>query len=102
MSDLDFGDYTTIEQHRFGAENEMYLYKVIGALNSNAYVDVPIRCGATETLHDTIIPVVRCICCGIMETRVLKFAVSDLSPVEDSPWAHKQTKSRLQSDSQTA
>ena len=29
---MKFGDYVEIEQKRYGVENEMYTYKVIGCL----------------------------------------------------------------------
>ena len=82
MPVLDFGDYVKIEQHRYGAENEMYIHKVIGRLRSNTYVDVPVRHSATEVFHDEIVDVVRCVCCGVSETEVLKYRVSDVQKVE--------------------
>ena len=82
MPVLDFGDYVNIEQHRYGVENEMYIHKVIGRLSSNAYVDVPVRKNATEVLHDEIVDVVRCVCCGVSETEVLKYRVSDVQKIE--------------------
>jgi len=78
MSDLNFGDYVTIEQFRYYAENEIYQYKVIQSLNSNGYVDVPVTGFAKESGHDKVVPCVRCICCGVVEDRVLKFRVEDV------------------------
>jgi hypothetical protein len=78
MDKLDLGDYVIIEQKRFGVPNEFYIYKVVGPLESNCYVDVPVKTPAKETLHDELVPVVRCICCGISETKVLKFAEKDI------------------------
>ena len=79
---LDFGDYCQIEQKRFGCDNEMYLYKVVGRLQSNCYADVPVHAAATEhAIHDEIVPVLRCICCGVCEDRVFKFRESDCLPV---------------------
>jgi len=80
--ELSFGDYVLIEQKRYGAENEMYLYKVIGTSASNECVDVPVQSPATATLHKVkeLEPVVSCICCGICETEVLKYRVKDVKP----------------------
>jgi len=75
-----FGDYCIIEQNRFGAENEHYVHKVIGMSKSNAWVDVPVVGSAVEVLHDTMEWVVSCICCGVQETTVLKYKLSDCKP----------------------
>lgn len=78
MSDLDFGDYVTIEQYRYGVPNEFYIHKVIARFESNGYVDVPSKGGDKEVLHDKCVEVVSCICCGVSETKVLKYRVSDV------------------------
>lgn len=82
-TELDFGDYVRIAQKRYGAPNEMYVHKVIRALDSNTYVNVPVD-GANhsrkEIAHDEIVPVVACICCGVVETEVRKYRVSDVLP----------------------
>lgn len=75
---LKFGDYCTIEQHRYGCDNEHYIHKVIGTSRSNKWVDVPVMHNATETLHDHMEDVVSCICCGVCETEVLKYRLSDV------------------------
>jgi len=75
---MDFGDYAFIEQKRYGCDNEMYMHKVIGKLNSNGYVDVPVQCPAKETLHEEVIPVIACICCGVQETEVRKYRDVDV------------------------
>lgn len=37
-----FGDYVRIEQKRYGAENELYLYRVVSTdMSSNCYRPVP-------------------------------------------------------------
>lgn len=78
---LSFGDYCTIEQNRFGCDNEHYIHKVITTLRSNTWVDVPVMKKATETLHDHMEDVVSCICCGVRETEVLQYKVSDVKKV---------------------
>lgn len=78
---LKFGDYVVIEQKRYGVPNEMYMHKVIGLLNSNSYVDVPVQTPATEVLHDKVEPVVACICCGVQERDVRYYRLSDVSKI---------------------
>lgn len=77
---LDFGDYCYIEQKRHGAPNEMYLHKVIGRSNSNAWVDVPVTWTKAENLQDRMEPVLHCICCGVQETEVRRYRESDCRP----------------------
>jgi len=85
-----FGDYCAIEQERFGAPNEFYLYKVIGRSHSNAWVQVPVKAADNrEQLHSKTEEVVSCICCGVKETEVLKFRIVDISAPEKSPWGTK-------------
>jgi hypothetical protein len=76
---FSFGDYSIIEQKRYGAPNEMYIHKVIGTLRSNAYVDVPVQCPATETIHSGVVDVVACVCCGVSERQILRYRASDIS-----------------------
>lgn len=77
---LDFGDYCHIEQKRFGAPNEQYLHKVIGRLQSSAWVDVPVYACGDEVNHKTIEPVLACICCGVSEREVRRYRESDCRP----------------------
>lgn len=74
----DFGDYVYIEQKRHGVENEHYVHKVVGALKSNAYVPVPVQFPPTLILGDEVVDVIQCICCGIDETKVKQYRVSDV------------------------
>jgi len=79
-SNIDFGDYVLIEQHRYGADNEWYLHKVIRASRSVTYVDVPVT-GLREEkihIHTDVVDVISCICCGIDETKVFKYRVQDV------------------------
>ena len=73
-----FGRYCRIEQLRFSAPNEMYLYKVIKSLRSNCWCDVPYKTASKEVLHDSIEDCVLAICCGIDETEVLRFREADV------------------------
>ena len=81
MKLLDFGDYCEIEQKRYGCDNEMYVHKVINNLRSNSDVDVPVQTPATEVWHDSIVPVVSCICCGVVEDKVRKYRIEDVQEV---------------------
>ena len=79
---IDFGDYVMIEQKRHGCENDMYFHKVInGNINSNSYVDVPVQSPAKNTIHKKIEDCVSCICCGVDETKVLKYRLKDVQKV---------------------
>lgn len=73
-----FGRYCRIEQLRFYAPNEMYIYKVIKSLRSNCWCDVPYKAASKEVRHDSIEDCVLAICCGIDETEVLRFRVADV------------------------
>jgi len=72
-----FGDYVTVEQNRYGAPNEHFVHKVIGALESNSYIDVPITYPELPTLHNEVVPILRLICCGICEEKVIRVRVED-------------------------
>lgn len=78
MHQFKFGDYALIEQKRHGAPNEIYVHKVVSHLSSNSWVDVPVQCPATETLHDNTEDVCLCICCGVDETVVKRYRVKDM------------------------
>ena len=76
---LEFGDYCLIEQKRYGADNEMYLYKVVrGDMRSNTWVNVPVD--STTVENRELVPVILAICCGVDETKVEKFRVADVKP----------------------
>jgi len=75
---IDFGDYCIIKQKRCDCEDEEYLHKVIGKLNSNRYVDVPVQVPAREVTHDKIEEVVACVCCGADEREILRYRVVDV------------------------
>ena len=80
---IDFGDYVLIEQKRHGVSNEKYIHKVVtGGLESNTYVDVPVQSPAKEVIHPSVVEVVSCICCGVDETKVLKYRLEDVEKIE--------------------
>lgn len=80
---IKFGDYVLIEQKRFGVPNEMFVYKVIGNLRSNSHVDIPVEVALEKNIiHENMISVVACIQCGVEETEVLKYPLSDVTKSE--------------------
>lgn len=78
-----FGRYCRIEQLRFSAPNEMYLYKVVASLRSNCWCEVPYKTASKEVRHDSIEDCILAICCGIDETEVLRFRVADVEFVPE-------------------
>ena len=73
-----FGRYCRIEQLRYGVPNEMFLYKVVASLRSNCWCEVPYKTASKEVLHGSIEDCILAICCGIDETKVLRFRVADV------------------------
>ncbi len=76
-NDIDFGDYVEIEMHRYGAPNEFYIHKVVGALKSNGWIDAPLKWDSKPTLHDHMEIVLNVIQCGIDETKVIRVRQKD-------------------------
>ncbi len=85
FSDVKFGQYATIEQHRYGDKNEFYTHKVIGTSNSNSWVNVPVTGVCKETMQGLMEDVVWCICCGVQETEVLRYRFCDIKVYEQAP-----------------
>lgn len=73
-----FGRYCRIEQLRYGVPNEMFLYKVVASLRSNCWCEVPYKTASKEVRHDSIEDCVLAICCGVDETKVLRFRIADV------------------------
>ena len=71
-----FGDKVSIEQFRYGADNEFYTHKVIGTFRSNTYADVPQTGGYEQYIHKETVDVVQVICEGISEDKVLRYPVA--------------------------
>lgn len=78
--ELDFGDYCCIEQKRYGAENEIYRYKVIGRGKANYYRSVPVDGAAPDNEFGEMCDVLKVICCGVSETKVETFRERDVKP----------------------
>ena len=82
---MDFGDYCMVEMKRYGGPNEWYVYKVIGRLRSNAWVDTPVGWKQERTLHEgDLEEVLNCVCCGVVEDRFIVLRASDCKPVNGS------------------
>jgi len=80
MNPLDFGDYCIIEQKRYGVDNEMYTYKVIGGGGqANYYREVPVDARNTERAIGDMCDVVKVICCGVCEEKVETFRLQDVN-----------------------
>ncbi len=82
---IDFGSYVYIEQHNYGAKNDMFVHKVINVLKSNTYVDVPVKLPRKETIHKDIVYVASCICCGVSERDVFRYRLEDIKVKENMP-----------------
>lgn len=80
-NEIDFGDYVKIEMLRYGVPNEFYIHKVVGSLESNTWVDVPIRVGEQEKVHNKMEKVLNVICCGVDETNVYRVRESDCTKI---------------------
>lgn len=76
--ELGFGQIVLIEQKRFKTKNELYYHKVIGALESNTFVDVPTQGFVKEQIHSEMAPCVKAITCGLDERTALKYRIEDV------------------------
>lgn len=100
--DFDFGDYCLIEQFRHGAENEMYMYKVIGKLSSNTWCEVPARFDKVDVIHRNMETVLAVVMCGVNEREIVRFRQSDVFPTADPVFISKMKTKVEHSDSQFA
>ena len=83
--DIDFGDYI---KYPTGYSRDMHIYKVVGALCSNTYQDVPAVIGSKNRIHDNgMVPVLNVIHCGVDEREVIRVRESDCIPINspDNP-----------------
>ena len=77
-----FGKYCKIPMN---AKGEKHLFKCIGLLQSNTYMDVPICPYHEMAIHDNITDVVNVIHCGIDESEVIRVAMKDIEIIDDNP-----------------
>lgn len=82
-NDIDFGDYVEIEMHRYGAPNEFYIHKVVGAFKSNAWIDAPLKWDSKVKGHSKVEPVLNVIQCGVDETKVIRVAQKYCEKIEE-------------------
>lgn len=74
----EFGDYCSIEQHRFDGENEFYGYKILCSKRSNSWVEVPVKGSAKPELHDHLEYVVSCVLNGPGDEMPMNYRIDDL------------------------
>ena len=79
---LTFGDYCWIEQKRYGAENEMYQYKVIGRARANYFRATPVDGRIQQNDSGDMRAVVKVICCGVLEEKVETFRLQDVHAIK--------------------
>ena len=78
---LDFGDYCTIEQKRYGVDNQMFLYKVTrGGMRCNYWTSVPVDANQRDHVRGESSDVIQAIRCGVDETEVETFRLVDVKP----------------------
>lgn len=78
--EIDFGDYVMIEQQRYGVDNEMYKYKVVGGLRSNHYRSVPFEANKSAEHCGKMTEILQVIQCGICEDEVERVRREDVMP----------------------
>lgn len=81
-NEIDFGDYVEIEMHRYHSDNEFFIHKVVGALESNTWIDTPLRHDSEPKIHAGMEKVLNVIQCGIDETKVIRVRESDCIKIE--------------------
>lgn len=70
INDDMFGKYCKIPTGYSRAE---HIYKIVARIESNTYCDIPLLSGSTkETTHESVIPVLLVIHCGIDESEVIR------------------------------
>ena len=74
-----FGKYVKIKT---GSSQEEHIYKVVGRLKSNFYLDTPIMPKAEPKHHNDITEILNVIHCGIAEDTVLRVALSECEFIE--------------------
>jgi hypothetical protein len=76
---IDFGDYVEIEQKRYGVPNENFIFKVVGCISSNCFMEVPMQAGVrgNGVPHKHMEHVLRVVQCGIDEEHVVRVKMSD-------------------------
>lgn len=80
-NDIDFGDYVQIEMFRYNSPNELFVHKVVGVLESNAWIDAPLKWDSREVIHNQMETVLNVIQCGIDETTVIRVSQKDCKKI---------------------
>ena len=79
---VEFGDYISVEQKRYGCANEFYTHKVIGNLKSNVWMDVPAITHEGMSQHGTMEEIVACVCQGVCEEEVIRYRIKDINSIK--------------------
>lgn len=69
-----YGGYAYIRTDR---SEDTHIYKIVNAIQSNCYCDVPVLCNSEPYVHTSVVPVLNVIHCGVDETKVVRVAVDD-------------------------
>lgn len=69
-----YGGYAYI---RTDHSEDTHIYKIVNAIQSNCYCDVPVLCNSEPYVHTSVVPVLNVIHCGVDETKVVRVAVDD-------------------------
>lgn len=80
MKDDYFGCYALLPQYQTQKDGlKEYYYKVVGMIESNTWCHPPYGHPQNfkPVVHDHTEPVLRVICCGIMEEEIIRVAVKD-------------------------
>lgn len=73
-----FGGYAHIKTNFSSIPHK---YKIVNAVESNTYCDVPIRYDSEPRIHEEMVMVLNVIHCGIDETKVIRVAAKDCDKI---------------------
>lgn len=73
-----YGGYAYVKT---GFSRDTHIYKIVNAIQSNSYCDVPVKIDSAPYRHENIELVLNVIHCGIDETNVVRVAVKDCDKV---------------------
>lgn len=73
-----YGGYAYVKT---GFSRDTHIYKIVNAIQSNSYCDVPVKIDSAPYRHENIELVLNVIHCGIDETKVVRVAAKDCDKV---------------------
>lgn len=90
-----FGRYCKIQQ----GNGELHIYKIVSRFRSNSNCDLPDRYSTQQAWHPEVDDVVSVIHCGINETEVKPFRLSDVELIPaEKPCKYCDSKNPIPSD----